>query len=110
MKPTTYVAGVILAGIILVGRWSYSQAADGPVTDNQMTHQVHSAIVADDSLPYCAHRVKVESKEGKVTLKGLVHTPKQKAHVEAKAKAIAGTENVTSKIVVKGTPPDVSDQ
>jgi osmotically-inducible protein OsmY len=110
MKRIIDLAWAAVTGSILIAAPVNLQAADAPIKDSQMTHQVHSAIVADDSLPYCAHRVTVQSKKGKVTLNGLVHTQRQKAHVEAKAKAIAGNANVSSKIVVKGTPPDVSNE
>ena len=102
MKRMSTVEGVFVAGIVFLGP-SPCGAADPALTDNQITHQVHSAIVADDTLPYCAHRVKVDAKNGKVTLKGNVHNPQNKSKVEAKARAIVGAKNVDSQIVVKPT-------
>jgi hyperosmotically inducible periplasmic protein len=49
-----------------------------------------------------AHNVKIIIENGKVTLKGPVHTEDEKQAIEAKATEIAGAGNVTKDISVKG--------
>jgi osmotically-inducible protein OsmY len=65
--------------------------------------QIRKAIVADKSLSTYAHNVKVVSQNGRVTLKGTVHTEAEKSNIEAKACAVAGAENVVNNITVKGS-------
>jgi len=73
------------------------------LSDRKMTHQIHTAIVADTTLPYCAHIVNVQADQGKVTLQGKVHTEEEKETVGDKAAAIAGEKNVTNDILVKNS-------
>jgi len=47
--------------------------------------------------------VKIIAQDGRVTLKGTVHTESEKEKIAAKATAIAGAENVVNKINVKGS-------
>jgi osmotically-inducible protein OsmY len=72
-------------------------------SDLQTMQQIRKSIVADKSLSTYAHNVKVVSENGHVTLKGTVHTEAEKSNIEAKACAVAGTENVTNNITVKGS-------
>lgn len=78
------------------------QPSKAPVSDKKIYRQIRSAIIEDQSLPYCATRMRVESRDGKVTLKGKVKTEEQKEKVIEKASAIAGEENVISDIRVTG--------
>lgn len=55
---------------------------------------------ANKSLSTYAHNIKVISQNGKVTLRGPVHSQDEKANVESKAAAAAGKENVSSYIDV----------
>jgi len=97
MKVFLFVLLILSAWLALV----CAEDLSGPHTsDQQVIHQVHSAIVADDTLPYCAHVVKVHSENGKVILKGRVHTEEQKEKVNEKAAGIAGDENVINKVTV----------
>jgi len=80
-----------------------TQTQSAPHSDVRLNHQIHSAIVDDATLPYCAHIVKVQSKNGKVTLQGKVYTEAQKTDCGEKAAAIVGEENVTNEIVVSGS-------
>jgi osmotically-inducible protein OsmY len=72
-------------------------------SDLQTMQQIRKAIVADKSLSTYAHNVKVVSQNGRVTLKGTVHTEAEKSNIEAKACAVAGAENVVNNITVKGS-------
>ena len=82
------------------GLWADGRG-DAPVNDRRLKHEIHSAIVEDGSLPYCAHRVRVQSEKGTVTLTGKVHTSRQKRTVKEKAAMLAGEEHVVSQIELK---------
>ncbi len=69
-------------------------------SDRLMTQQIRKSIIADKSLSTYAHNIKVISQNGKVTLRGPVHSQDEKANVESKAAAAAGKENVSSYIDV----------
>ena len=64
--------------------------------------KIRKAVVADKSLSTYGHNVKIISQQGKVTLKGPVHTDEEKKNIEAKAVEVAGAGNVTNMLEVKG--------
>ena len=72
-------------------------------TDRELTRKIRASIMDDKSLSTYAHNIKIVTQDGKVTLKGPVRTEQEKADVEAKAAAVAGATNVTSKIQI--APP-----
>ena len=74
-------------------------------SDREITRKIRSMIVDDESLSTYAHNIKVITQGGKVTLKGLVRTQKEKVNVEAKAGAVAGPTNVTSAIQIAPSKP-----
>jgi hyperosmotically inducible protein len=71
--------------------------------DRELTQKIRSSIYQDKSLSTYAHNVKIISRNGMVTLKGPVRSDDEKTNIEAKAAAIAGQTNVTSKLTV--APP-----
>jgi len=71
--------------------------------DRAITQKIREEIMKDKSLSTYAHNVKIITQDGKVTLKGPVRTSDEKAAIEEKAAAVAGTENVTSQIQI--VPP-----
>ena len=71
-------------------------------SDREIMQQIRRAVVSDGSLSTYAHNVKIISQGGKVTLKGPVHTDEEKKTIEAKATEIAGANNVTNELTVKG--------
>jgi hyperosmotically inducible periplasmic protein len=70
-------------------------------TDRAITQKIRKAIHDDKSLSMYASNIKVISQDGKVTLRGPVHTEDEKSSVEAKAVAVAGQGNVTNEITIK---------
>jgi hyperosmotically inducible protein len=70
-------------------------------TDRAITQKIRKAIHDDKSLSMYASNIKVISQDGKVTLRGPVHTEDEKSSLEAKAVAVAGQGNVTNEITVK---------
>ena len=119
---------VLLAAILAFGpavllrSWSSPQNASQPAADNskqnldrsaptadqqkanaadlKTTQEIRKSIMADKGLSMYAHNVKVITQDGKVTLRGPVRSAGEKANVESKAAAVAGKENVTSRIDV----------
>lgn len=69
-------------------------------SDQQITRNIRSAVTKDKALSTYAHNVKIITQNGKVTLKGPVRTEEEKSNIEAKAKSVAGNDNVTSEIEI----------
>jgi len=89
---------VVLSGLT-TGIW----AAEVPLaqaSDRQLNHQIHSAIVEDSTLPYCAHVVRVTCENGVVQLDGHVHTEAEKENVGQKAADFAGDDNVINNVAI----------
>jgi hyperosmotically inducible protein len=76
--------------------------ANNAATDRNIMQKIRKAVVADKSLSTYGHNVKIISQQGKVTLKGPVHTDEEKKNIEAKAVEVAGAGNVTNMLEVKG--------
>jgi hyperosmotically inducible periplasmic protein len=70
--------------------------------DLKLTAKIRRAIVKDTSLSTMAHNVKIVSLNGAVTLRGPVKSDEEKATIDAKAQAIAGTEKVDNQLEVTG--------
>ena len=68
--------------------------------DLKLTAKIRRAIVKDKSLSTMAHNVKIVSLNGAVTLRGPVKSDEEKATIEAKAQAIAGTDKVDNQLEV----------
>ena len=71
-------------------------------TDRDLTKRIRRAIVEDKSLSTYAHNIKVVSQNGRVTLKGPVHSEDERKAIEAKAAEIAGADHVKNDISVMG--------
>jgi hyperosmotically inducible periplasmic protein len=71
--------------------------------DRDLAKKIRQSIVSDKSLSTYAHNVKVIVRDGNVTLKGPVKTDDEKAAVESKAAALAGTGKVENNLTVKAT-------
>lgn len=77
--------------------------AKNNMSDRDLMQQIRKSIVSDKSLSTYAHNVKVIAANGKVTLKGPVHSEEEKQTVESKATEIAGAGNVTNQLTVKAS-------
>jgi len=75
--------------------------AKNTTTDRQLMQKIRHSIATDKSLSTYAHNIKVIAQNGKVTLKGPVHSEEEKAAIEAKATEVAGAGNVTNDLTVK---------
>jgi hyperosmotically inducible protein len=68
--------------------------------DRDTTKQIRSALMKDKSLSTYAQNIKIITRDGKVTLKGPVHSEDEKASIEAKAALVAGADNVSNQLTV----------
>lgn len=70
-------------------------------TDRVLAQQVRRALVKDKSLSTYGHNIKVIAQNGIVTLKGPVHSDREKQAIEAKAaEAAGGADKIKSEIDV----------
>jgi osmotically-inducible protein OsmY len=73
-----------------------AQQQKANASDREATRNIRKSIMADKNLSTYAHNVKVITQDGKVTLRGPVHSQQEKETVESKADAVVGKENVAS--------------
>jgi len=71
-------------------------------SDLELTKNIRKALMADKSLSFYAHNIKIISQNGAVTLKGPVNSEEEKKTVIAKAVEVAGNaDKVTDQISVR---------
>ncbi len=70
-------------------------------SDVKIMREIRRSLTQDKSLSIYAHNVKIIAKEGKVTLKGPVHTQEEKDRIGAEAGRIVGPDNVDNQLTVK---------
>ena len=75
--------------------------AKSNLSDREVMAHIRRDVVKDKTLSVYAHNVKIISSNGKVTLRGPVHTDQEKQAIEQYAKKYAGDMNVTNEITVK---------
>jgi hyperosmotically inducible periplasmic protein len=117
LGTSLFLVGSLLANPIPQGqqpapdnsKTNQGDASQGAVTadqqkmnsaDRETTKQIRSALMKDSELSTYAHNIKIITRDGKVTLKGPVHTEDEKASIGAKAAVIAGAANVTNQLTV----------
>lgn len=76
------------------------QAKNGK-SDRDMMQHIRQDVVHDKSLSTYGHNVKIIARNGKVTLRGPVHSEDEKRAIEEHARKYAGDGNVTNEITVK---------
>lgn len=73
----------------------------GSASDRDMTKNIRREMVKNDSLSAMAKNVKVITVDGKVTLRGPVHSEQEKTAIASIAEKIAGPGKVTNKLEIK---------
>jgi osmotically-inducible protein OsmY len=68
--------------------------------DRDMTQSIRKSVIADDSLSFTAKNVKIITRDGFVTLRGVVNNAREKATIEKAAKELAGAKKVTNQLEV----------
>jgi hyperosmotically inducible periplasmic protein len=76
--------------------------AKNKLSDRELMRQIRRDVVKDKTLSTYGHNVKIISQNGKVTLRGPVHSEDEKTAIREHARHIAGEENVTDELTVKG--------
>ena len=70
-------------------------------SDRDLADEIRNAIHEDTTLSPEAHKLKVVSESGQVTIKGTVQSEEERQAIEAKAEAIAGPRKVNNQLTVK---------
>jgi hyperosmotically inducible protein len=86
-------------GDATAGATTADKAVHNPA-DRELTKKIRKSIMSDKSLSTYAQNIKIVTQDGKVTLKGPVRSDDEKANIQAKAVAIAGTDNVSNQLEV----------
>lgn len=73
----------------------------GHKSDREVTAEIRRSVVADKSLSTYGHNVKIIARDGAVTLKGPVHSEREKQAIADKAAAVVGQDKVTNQLTVK---------
>jgi osmotically-inducible protein OsmY len=76
--------------------------ATNKLSDREMMKKIRQDVVADKSLSTYGHNVKIIASNGRITLKGPVHTEDEKRAIEEHARKYAGDGNIDDQITVKG--------
>jgi hyperosmotically inducible protein len=80
-----------------------ASTADGQsnrAADIALTQRIRRSVMADNGLSITAQNVKIVTRNGHVTLNGVVRSESEKALVEAKATTAAGADNVVNDLKV----------
>ena len=80
-----------------------SDKAKNTTSDVALMKQIRRDLMKDKSLSTYGKNVKVIATQGKVTLRGAVHSDDEKKAIEEHATKFAGAGNVTNELSVKGS-------
>ncbi len=78
-----------------------SQSSDR--ADIETTRRIRKELTDDDSLSTLAKNIKIITQQGKVTLRGPVNSPDEKAKIAKKAEQVAGAGKVDDELEVKSS-------
>jgi osmotically-inducible protein OsmY len=70
-------------------------------SDIEITRNIRRTLIKDKTLSTAAHNVTIITKDGKVTLKGLVKSDAEKQTVETAAASVAGAGNVDDQLTTQ---------
>jgi osmotically-inducible protein OsmY len=70
-------------------------------SDRHTTAQIRRAIIGDKGLSTYAHKVKIVTANGQVTLKGPVSSEEEKQKVASDAASVVSADKVTNELTVK---------
>jgi hyperosmotically inducible periplasmic protein len=94
-------SGLLVAAQTTTPSQTQGTGQGAPITDSQMTAEVHQALMSDTEVGDAAPHIHVSTKNGVVTLRGRVQTTAERDAAVAKAKQIAGDANVKDELTVK---------
>lgn len=93
------------SGVNVRDRSSAAMTADQQSQDKkdvELTSQIRRAVEKDDHLSVMAKNVKIIAADGRVILRGPVKTTAEERIIAHKAEVIAGADQVTNQLQVKG--------
>lgn len=70
-------------------------------SDIEITQAIRKKVVGDDDLSFNAKNIKIITVSGKVTLRGPVETPEERAAIERSARDVPGVTRVENQLEVK---------
>jgi osmotically-inducible protein OsmY len=70
-------------------------------SDLEITRRIREAMVGNDALSFMAKNAKVITVNGRVTLRGPVHSEDERELIEAAARSVVGANQVVSQLEVK---------
>jgi hyperosmotically inducible protein len=84
------------------------RAQSAPTADQQsngaadldISKRIRRSVTADRALTTYAHNVKIITRDGMVTLKGVVHTDDEKTAIGAKAAQVVGADHVSNQLTI----------
>ena len=84
------------------------RAQSAPTADQQsngaadldISKRIRRSVTADKALTTYAHNVKIVTRDGMVTLKGVVHTEDEKTAIGAKASEVVGADQVANQLTI----------
>ena len=71
--------------------------------DVETTRKIRKELTGDDSLSTLAKNIKIITQQGKVTLRGPVNSPDEKAKIAKKAEQVVGAGKVDNELEVKSS-------
>lgn len=69
--------------------------------DRSITQNIRRAIIADDDLSMNAKNIKIITRNGMVTLRGVVENNQERNWIEKKVRAINGVQDIDNQLDVK---------
>jgi osmotically-inducible protein OsmY len=70
-------------------------------SDREVTRRIRKALTDDNQLTTAAKNVKIDTKEGHVTLRGNVDNDHDKSTVDSYAREVAGNTHVDNQLVIR---------
>jgi hyperosmotically inducible protein len=90
---------VVLIALLLAQVVCFAEKQQAPITDDTITDQVMLKITSDPVVK--GGGLKVDVKQGVVTLSGAVEQPKQREKAEKLARKVKGVKSVVNNIEIK---------
>jgi osmotically-inducible protein OsmY len=98
---TRTIQQLVMIGISLLLISTLSACSKGP-DDATLTTEVKTKLLADN--PTAASAINVETKDGVVTLSGMVDSEASRSRAEQAAKSVLGVQSVANNLTVKPAP------
>ena len=110
LKPTNSAAtpGTVQPDNTAINERDRDRSTKTPIDQNEnqrdvnITAEIRKAVIAHKDMSINAQNIKIITADGKVTLRGPVNSEDEKQVIDGIARKLAGKDNVTNEIDVKG--------